>query len=83
MQTIVNSTDIEINPVYRNYDAGFDVRAVPNPDCRDGSGDRFVVQMRPDIHSPWERPVDLCSDADSACERVAEYLTWNKSPFSL
>lgn len=83
MQTIINSTDIEINAVYRNYEAGFDVRAVPNPDYRDGSDDRFVVQMRPDIQSPWEMPVDRCSEAASACERVAEYLTWNKSPFTL
>jgi hypothetical protein len=83
MPTSTNSTDIEINAVYRNYEAGFDVRAVPNPDYRGGAGDRFVVQMRPDIQSPWERPVDRYDDADSACERVAEYLTWTKSPFSV
>ena len=32
MQTSTRSTDSEINAVYRNYEAGFDVRAVPNPD---------------------------------------------------
>jgi hypothetical protein len=83
MQTITNSPDIEINAVYRNYEAGFDVRAVANPDYRGGPSDRFVVQMRPDIHEPWDRPVDRCSDADTACERVAVYLTWTRSPFSV
>jgi hypothetical protein len=83
MQTSTRSTDFEINAVYRNYEAGFDVRAVPNPDYRGGAGDRFVVQMRPEIGTPWERPVDRCRDAESACERVAKYLTWTHSPFSL
>jgi hypothetical protein len=74
--------DIELNAVYRNYEAGFDVRAVSNPDYHGGPGDRFVVQTRLDANTPWDRPVERCSDAGSACERVADYLTWTQSPYS-
>jgi hypothetical protein len=77
-----NVMDIEINAVYRNHEAGFDVRAVPNPDHRGEPGDRFVVQTRVDVNTPWERPLDRCSDADSACKRVAACLTWTRSPHS-
>jgi hypothetical protein len=74
--------NIETSVVYHNFDAGFDVRAVPNPDHCGEPGDRFVVQTRIDANTPWERPVERCSDAGAACERVAEYLTWTQSPHS-
>lgn len=74
--------DIKIDTIYHNGEAGFDVRAVANPDYRGASGDRFVVQTRPHGASPWERPADRCSDAESACERVAVFLTRTESPHS-
>ena len=74
--------DIEIHTIYHNAEAGFDIRAVPNPDHRGEPGDRFVVQTRPYTNAPWERPSDRCGDADSACQRVADYLTWTQSPYS-
>ena len=73
---------IELDTVYHNSEAGFDVRAVANPDYRGEPGDRFVVHTRPHTDAPWERPADRCSDADSACERVAVFLTWAQSPYS-
>lgn len=82
IQMSIASTDIELGTVYRNHEAGFDVRAVPNPDYHGGTGDRFVVQTRVDVNTPWERPLDRCSDEDSVRQRVADCLTWTRSPHS-